>query len=109
MLRRYPGIDPALWRKAMAAMRDNATLIVYNDATMIPALRSYGIAEEDAFSYGLYGCNDPNIPAKEGGLRQLWFNLAKPFELAMNEGDFPGAPRSGAGRSGRPSSRSRTG
>ncbi len=96
VFRRYHGLDPAFWGKVVEAMRDNATLIVYNDETMIPSLRSYGIAEEDAVGYGLYGCNDPNLPAKEGGLRQLWFNLAKPFELALNQGDYPMAPRGDA-------------
>jgi formate C-acetyltransferase len=97
VFRWYRGLDPALWRKVVAAMRDNATIVVYDDETMIPAFRAYGVEEADAWDYGLYGCNDPNVPAKEGGLRQLWFNLARPFELAMNEGDFPMAPRSGDG------------
>jgi len=92
VLRWYRGIDPVFWREAVAAMRDNATLVVYDDETMIPAFRAYGVEERDAYGYGLYGCNDPNLPAQEGGLRQLWFNLAKPFELAMNQGDYPMAP-----------------
>lgn len=97
VLRWYRGIDPELWLAAVAAMRDNATLIVYDDETMIPAFQAYGVEEQDAYSYGLYGCNDPNVPAKEGGLRQLWFNLARPFELAMNQGDYPMAPLGGEG------------
>ncbi len=97
VFRWHRGLDPALWRKVVAAMRDNATIIVYDDETMIPAFRRYGVDEADAWDYGLYGCNDPNVPAKEGGLRQLWFNLARPFELAMNEGDSPMAPLGGRG------------
>ena len=97
VLRWYRGIDPAFWRKAVAAMRDNATLVVYDDETMIPAFRAYGVEEQDAYDYGLYGCNDPNVPAREGGLRQLWFNLVRPFELAMNRGDLPMAPLGGEG------------
>jgi trans-4-hydroxy-L-proline dehydratase len=97
VFRWYRGLDPAVWRKVVAAMRDNATLIVYDDETMIPAFRAYGVDEVDAWDYGLYGCNDPNVPAKEGGLRQLWFNLARPFELAMNQGDLPMAPLGGEG------------
>jgi trans-4-hydroxy-L-proline dehydratase len=97
VFRWYRGLDPAVWRRVVAAMRDNATIIVYDDETMIPAFQAYGVEERDAFGYGLYGCNDPNIPAKEGGLRQLWFNLARPFELAMNRGDSPMAPLGGEG------------
>ena len=93
VLRYYAGIDQELWEKALRAMRDNATIIIYNDATMIPAFRAYGTSWEDSYSYGLYGCNNPNIPGKEGGLRQVWFNLLRPFELALNRGDFPMEPR----------------
>jgi formate C-acetyltransferase len=66
-------------------MRDNATIVVYNDSTMIPALTAYGIPEEDAIGYGFYGCNDPDITGKQGGLRQLWFNLTLPLKLALDE------------------------
>ena len=97
VLRWHRGLDPAIWRKVVAAMRDNATIILYDDETMIPAFQAYGVSEQDAYGYGLYGCNDPNIPAREGGLRQLWFNLARPFELAMNQGDYPLAPLHGDG------------
>jgi formate C-acetyltransferase len=51
---------------------------------MIPALTAYGIREADAINYGFYGCNDPDITGKQGGLRQLWFNLVLPLELALN-------------------------
>ncbi len=84
VLRYYSGIDEGFWQKACAAMRDNATIVVYNDHTMIPALTAYGIDEEDAIDYGFYGCNDPDITGKQGGLRQLWFNLALPLELVLN-------------------------
>ncbi len=92
VLRYYHGMDPELWRSALGAMRDNTTIIVYNDATMIPALEAYGASRQDAYGYGFYGCNDPNLPAREGGLRQFWFNLLRPFELALNCGDYPMKP-----------------
>ncbi len=104
VVRYYPGIDETFWQMTCDAVRDNATVVIYNDATMIPALKSYGVAEEDVYEYGFYGCNDPNLPAHEGGLRQLWFNMAKPLELALHEGEFPMKPR-GARASGRGSSK----
>jgi trans-4-hydroxy-L-proline dehydratase len=93
VVRYYKGIDKEFWLRVSDAMRDNATIVVYNDDTMIPALKSYGVAEEDVFDYGFYGCNDPNLPGKEGGLRQLWFNLLRPMELALNRGEYPLQPR----------------
>jgi len=85
VVRHYPSIDEEFWLRTCAAMRDNATIVVYNDETMIPALKRYGIKEGDAYDYGFYGCNDPDITGKQGGLRQLWFNLALPLELVLNQ------------------------
>jgi formate C-acetyltransferase len=93
VVRYYKDIDNDFWLKVCKAMKDNATVVVYNDLTMIPALLSYGVDEEDVIDYGFYGCNDPNIPAQEGGLRQLWFNLTIPLQLALNSGDNPLKPK----------------
>ncbi|MCX8130606.1 MAG: hypothetical protein N3I35_10970 [Clostridia bacterium] len=93
VVRYYKDIDRDFWLKVCDAIRDNATIVVYNDITMIPALISYGVREEDVYNYGFYGCNDPNIPGDEGGLRQLWFNLVRPLELALNSGEYPLQPK----------------
>ena len=84
VVRCYPGMEAGFWRKTCAAIRDNATIVLYNDRTMLPALRSCGIAEEDAWGYGFYGCNDPDITGKQGGLRQVWINLVLPLELVLD-------------------------
>lgn len=89
VVRYYERIENEFWLKVCDAIRDNATIVVYNDGTMIPALISYGVDVDDAIDYGFYGCNDPNLPGKEGGLRQLWFNLVRPLELALNRGEYP--------------------
>ena len=86
VVRWHEGIDPKFWSEVCDAMRNNSTVVVYNDETMIPALLEFGVDEEDVYGYGYYGCNDPLIPKKEGGLRQLWVNLVWPFELALNGG-----------------------
>ena len=84
VFRYFSDIDEKLWEDTCAAIRDNATIVLYNDNTMIPALTRYGIREEDAYNYGFYGCNDPNITGKQGGLRQFWFNLVKPLEIVLD-------------------------
>ncbi|MDF2614411.1 MAG: glycyl radical protein [Clostridia bacterium] len=89
VVRYYDGIEDAFWYKVCDAMRDNATIVIYNDMTMIEALQKYGIEKSDAYEYGFYGCNDPHIAGKQSGLRQLWFNLALPLVLALNEGKNP--------------------
>ena len=93
VVRYYHGIPTKFWQLVCNAMRNNATIVIYNDETMLPALKHYGVEEPEVYDYGFYGCNDPNIPGDEGGLRQLWFNLVKPLELALNQGDYPMEPR----------------
>ncbi len=92
VVRWHRGIDGTFFESVAAAMRDNATMVVYSDEVMLPALRRCGVEEPELYDYGFFGCNDPIIPAEEGGLRQLWLNLVKPLELALNEGDYPMAP-----------------
>ena len=89
VVRYHRGIDREFWRMCCEAMRDNATVVLYNDETMIPALTYFHVDAPEVYEYGFWGCNDPNIPAFEGGLRQLWMNLLRPLELALNEGDYP--------------------
>ena len=92
VVRYYRGINPDFWRYCCDAMRENTTLVIYNDETMIPALKAYGVQSPEVFDYGFFGCNDPTIPAMTGGLRQVWMNLAKPLELALNQGNYPMVP-----------------
>lgn len=92
VVRYHNGIDQKFWKCCCEAMRENTTLVIYNDETMIPALKYYGVEEPEVYDYGFWGCNDPNIPAMEGGLRQVWINLVKPLELALNRGDYPMEP-----------------
>jgi formate C-acetyltransferase len=93
IVRYYPGIEQDFWLKVCDGIRDNTTLVIYNDMTMIPALRSCGVDEEDAVNYGLHGCNDPQLNAREGGLREYWFNLLRPLELALHQGEHPLKPK----------------
>ena len=92
VVRWYEGIDPAFWRYCCDGMRENTTLVFYNDETMLPALKRYGVQEPELYDYGFFGCNDPTMPGDTGGLRQVWFNLVKPLELALNQGDYPMEP-----------------
>lgn len=83
VVRYYSGIDEDFWEKTCAAMRDNADIVLYNDNTVVPALTRYGVREEDAVNYGYYGCNDPDVTGKQGGLRQFWINLVLPLDLTL--------------------------
>lgn len=93
VVRYYKGISDAFMNLVCEAMKENTTIIIYNDEDMIPALKKYGIQEPEVYNYGFFGCNDPNVPADMGGLRQVWFNFGKAIELALNNGDYPMEPR----------------
>lgn len=77
ILRYTSDLPDNVWDKVCSLISNNASLFVYNDETMIPALKSWGVCEEDALEYSFYGCNDPHISGKEGSLVQHWPNLAE--------------------------------
>ena len=77
ILRYTHDLPEEIWAKVCSLVANNASLFVYNDETMIPALESWGVRAEDALEYSFYGCNDPHISGKEGSLVQHWPNLAE--------------------------------
>jgi len=86
IVRYFNGIEKEFWLKVSQCMAKNASVFVYNDNTMIPAFIDYGVDPDDAANYAFFACNNPTIPKKMGSLRQIWFNLAIPLELALNRG-----------------------
>jgi len=44
-------------------LRQNSSILVYNDETVIPAMLNAGIAKEDALEYTMHGCNWPDVPS----------------------------------------------
>jgi len=76
ILRYTPDLPDSVWDKVCSLVLDNASLFIYNDEAMIPALQSWGVRPENAVEYSFYGCNDPHISGKEGSLVQHWPNLA---------------------------------
>ena len=51
-----------IWRLACDKMRANASAMVYNDEDIVPAMVGSGIADADAVTYTMHGCNWPDIP-----------------------------------------------
>ncbi|KGN02187.1 pyruvate formate-lyase [Clostridium novyi A str. 4570] len=63
----------------------------YNDEVIIPALVARGVTLEDARSYGVIGCVEPQCPGKtEGWHDSAFFNLARIVELAIHSGKDKG-------------------
>ncbi|HEC62563.1 MAG TPA: formate C-acetyltransferase/glycerol dehydratase family glycyl radical enzyme [bacterium] len=60
---------------------------VFNDESVIPALMNQGIAETDAFNYGIVGCVELSSQGNSLGWSDAaMFNLVKALELTLNNG-----------------------
>jgi len=89
ILRYTHDLPDDIWDKVCSLVSNNASLFIYNDETMIPALKSWGVRAEDALEYSFYGCNDPHISGKEGSLVQHWPNLAEiARQVVAQQDDF---------------------
>ncbi len=53
---------PDFWKSIASSMRNSASLMVYNDIAILPALLRAGVDFEDAVQYEHYGCNWPCLP-----------------------------------------------
>jgi formate C-acetyltransferase len=79
---------------------------LFNDDALIPALVAKGIPIEDARDYAAIGCVEITIPGKANPHAvSHMMNLAKCFELALNDGKDPATgkqlgPRTGSRREG---------
>lgn len=62
--RRTPEQDENVWLTLCDRMRKNASIIVYNDETVIPAMIKAGIEPQDAVNYSMHACNWPDISGK---------------------------------------------
>ena len=59
----------------------------YNDEVIIPALMNRGISLEDARSYCIIGCVEPQVPGKTMGWHDAaFFNMCRPLELVFSNG-----------------------
>ncbi len=59
----------------------------FNDEAVIPALKSKGIADEDARNYAIVGCVELTTMGNNLGWSDAaMFNLVKALELALNDG-----------------------
>jgi len=62
VLRYTSDLPEAAWRLACDKMRANASMLVYNDHNIVPAMVHAGIASSDATTYTMHGCNWPDVP-----------------------------------------------
>lgn len=83
---RYTGDLPdAIWRLACARMRANASMMVYNDEDVIPAMVHSGIEPADALTYTMHGCNWPDIPGTQRTIETHFVRLPHVLRDALRE------------------------
>ena len=78
ILRYTPDLPEDVWRLACEKMAANSGLHVFNDDCVVPAMIHAGIREEDAASYTMHGCNEPDIP---GIQRMVGYSFDNSFML----------------------------
>jgi formate C-acetyltransferase len=88
-VRYHPDIDRVFWLGVCDAVRRGASIGIYNDDVVIPALMNVGFPLADARGYVHYGCCNPHLPGWEPQLREYQHSLVKCLELALNNGCDP--------------------
>ncbi len=84
VFRRTDDVDATVWDTVCDKLRKNATLLIYNDETMIPAMENAGIEPYDAVNYTIHGCNWPDIQ----GISKSVYRLGGPIPKAMMSAMF---------------------
>ena len=63
---------------------------LYSDPSVMRILDNMGIAKEDLFNWAPVGCIEASIPGKwDFAAKGSWLNLAKVFEITLNNGTDP--------------------
>jgi formate C-acetyltransferase len=76
-----------LLKKTGDAIKEGASIGLYNDLVMVPGLHELGYSIEDAREYAPIGCVEPVHPCKSlGCTNATQLNIVKCLELTLNNG-----------------------
>ncbi len=67
--------------------RGTSSYSLFNDATMIDAMKRRGFSEEDARDYAIMGCVEGICPGKTGSMSANALQLARLLDITMRNGD----------------------
>ncbi|MBE6541794.1 MAG: hypothetical protein E7672_05035 [Ruminococcaceae bacterium] len=59
------------WTLACDKLRQNSTLLIYNDEVVVNAFKQAGIPHEDAVNYTIHGCNWPDLGGKSLNILEI--------------------------------------
>ncbi|MGL4736497.1 MAG: pyruvate formate lyase family protein, partial [Cellulosilyticaceae bacterium] len=57
-------INKEVWHTLCERIRENASIMIYNDENQIPSMIKAGFDYADCIDYTMHGCNWPDIPGK---------------------------------------------
>ena len=77
VLRYTRDLPAGVWRLACDRMRANASMMVYSDESIVPAMEAAGIPPERAITYTMHGCNWPDIPGVQRTTRTHFMQLPR--------------------------------
>ncbi|MCK5802998.1 MAG: hypothetical protein KAI66_09210 [Lentisphaeria bacterium] len=77
VVRFWKEMPGSTWRRVCRKLRDNASMMVYNDECIVPAMQHIGFPLEEALEYTMHGCNWPDLPPSQTSMGCAWHNVAK--------------------------------
>lgn len=79
--------DELLLEMARYLHAGTSSYALFNDETMIEAMKRRGFAEEDARDYAVMGCVEANCPGKTGSMSANALLLARLLDTTLRNGD----------------------
>jgi formate C-acetyltransferase len=89
VVRYHADMAPSTWRLVCEKLRDNASMMIYNDGCVVPAMERAGFAPEEAVEYTMHGCNWPDLPPSQCSQGTFWHSLPATLALALDRLDSP--------------------
>ncbi|MBT3288295.1 MAG: hypothetical protein HN380_13195, partial [Victivallales bacterium] len=83
VVRYHPSLSPRTWRLVCQKLRDNASMMVYNDLCVIPAMERAGFSPAEAVEYTMHGCNWPDVPPSQCSQGTFWHSVPGTFLEAL--------------------------
>jgi len=91
-LKWFEGTSDQFMHRALEVVQEHkgGQPALYNDPGVMRILRNMGVAEKDLYTWAPVGCIEASVPGKwDFAAKGSWLNLAKVFEITLNNGMDP--------------------
>ncbi|MBQ2735551.1 MAG: hypothetical protein IJF33_06930 [Clostridia bacterium] len=76
-----------VWCRISDLVRNNASILLYNDETMIPAMEHIGVEHTDAINYTVHPCNWPDIAGGYAIADKIGEPMPEMLMAALSDGE----------------------